>query len=337
MKKEVIEKIEELGKKQIELSSLVSKEYLKDSQSGLEKVIKELCSYYTPEFSNSIISINEKPKFEYLSKIIEDYNKSLKAMNKTIQINKRFNFINTYINNIEKIYTINIKKNPTINNLEYLTIVNKIVNNTIKNINMFIDNEDSTYELKELKGLRQIENAIPQYIGYAYRDESKDSINEAYEKSILNELEEEGNAIIQLIKAINEKDSTFFCDKNALMDLAANINRIVQKENDFIIIINCIYKAIYEGSDTNNNKIFKLAQKNSDPCLQHMLDFTKHIRQFFLHSNEKTNKKYISETRNFIKKIINKEVATKSKDWTCLQLGFYREISTMLEKVFEYL
>ena len=274
---------------------------------------------------NDVIDNNRK-QFDDITKSI----KSIDAMyNNLISSNTLSSLTTNYINQIKK----NLDKINDIKVQDYLSIISDININKIEPYKFFLSTniKYNAYEISDK--LKPIESVISQYIGYAYRKDYDGTIKEAYDKSIISKIDEESNCIIGYIKKINEVDSNFFDDTNALMDLSLNIKNIVIDENGFSTIINYLSKSIYEATGVENNRIFNL----NDDGVSSMLLTLKHIRSYYDHSTKHTDSHKIKNYNNYIREKINKVIPENKSDWTKLQYELYIDVRNLLKMVYDIL
>lgn len=280
---------------------------------------------------NAIKNINDL--IDNNHKKLDDITKSIKAIdiiyNNLINSNILSSLTTNYINQIKK----NLDKINDIKVQEYLSIINDININKIEPYKFFLSSNSNFNTNVISDKLKPIESVISQYIGYAYRKDYDGTIKEAYDKSIVSKIDEESNCIIGYIKKINEVNSTFFDDTNALMDLSLNIKNIVIDENGFSTIINFLSKALYEATGVESNKIFNLNNDNVSSILLTL----KHIRTYYDHSTKHTDPHKIKNYNNYIREKINKEIPENRSDWAKLQYELYSDVKNLLKMIYDLL
>lgn len=288
---------------------------------------------------NSIIN-NSLDSLVNINLIVENYNNSY---NKIINILNKYNIspINNVMNNYINIYNKKINYINNYKNIEYLTIINNINSNTFNNIFSLIEdnlediNKYSKYieDIKDNNELKPVESTISKYIGYAYRNDATISIRDAYDKTIIHDIVNNANEIMNKIKIINIKYPEFFLINQDTVDMGVNIKDIADNEAGFTYIINLLFKAIYENSGTGNNRIYELANNKNNALIKDKLDIIKNIRSYYDHTNIRTDKKKIKFMHNYVKNKIGIELPIHSKDWVKLQLYLYKDINEMLELI----
>ena len=288
----------------------------------VESIIK--MNMILDKFSNLSNIVNNIPEFKY-QKLINQI-----LSNEILYNNLNNNYLNIFVNKSNDLNNYNI--------ICYLNIISKINENTLNNVYSYIKNKDELNNVVIDRELKPVESAISQYIGYAYRKDSKTTIDEAFDKSIIKEIDIEANEMFSLIKAISDKRKDLFNDRDAILDLVFNIRNIVENETTFSIIISHFFKAIYEGTNNGNkNIIYEIAANTNNKDIKYVMDIIKHIRSYYQHSSKKTNKKYKDEFIEYIQCKLHKDYAIKSKDWVKLQLELYKDINNMLFNVYNAL
>lgn len=297
-----------------------------------EKYIYMLQRIYET-FNLKIENYNILKMIEFIGYKLPSYNSKLNdilllydAINKKINDEKIISYI--FLRYFE-IINKKIDKCTDLKTQEYINIITKINLEMFQNINELLKDKKNINCTKINLDLKPVESIIPQYTGYAFRTESNVSIESAYELSILNKIEEYAVGIFNLIKIINNKNSNFIEVTEDTLDLALNIKNIMCNEEGFQSIINLFFKAIYENSGVECNRIYAL----NDCKVSEFLDIIKNIRACFDHSKSKMNKNRIKKMYKYIKEKIGIEYPITRKDWVNLQCSLYKDLIDTLKRI----
>ena len=281
-------------------------------------------------------SLNNQNNFsdKYLSKLIK-INKvidSFEGISKTFSKSVNQIALNGISGSITSDYVNSIYKHiENINNSktqDYLNIISRI---NLDKINELRCINDSIKNVSASRNLKPIETSISKYVGYAFRNDSQITIDEAYDKSKIKEIEVESDAIFSRIKIINGREPNFFSDKDSLCDLLYNMKTVCENERGFSDIINYFFKALYEGSGVAENRIFKL---NSDEISEILLTI-KHIRACYDHAGKDVKENVRKKKDDYIKNKIGIELGIYPRDWVKLQIYLYKDINRMLELIIQ--
>lgn len=163
-------------------------------------------------------------------------------------------------------------------------------------------------------------------------------MKESYEKTILSKIENEANKINEFMRKINlinktKNNKEFFKYSQDTVDLAANIRSIISDENSLNILVNYLYKGLYESScDNNVCKIFA----NFTNINTTILDVIKQYRNFYDHELRNNSKK-LNVVTNFNESAIGKLFPDKESEYMNIQYHIYSELNKMLEAVYNQL
>ena len=306
------------------------------------------------QLQKTISILNEYNSLSNINRAIENINNYYDKVNKTISLlssNNLAKYINDYSSMYNSIINESIKKIDNFKYQEYIELSTNILKKNIDRINEFskifnfakysIDDNEQDKELENTKLTTQIE-AIPKFLSYAYANNSKVSLEEAYEKSKLKEIDDMGYKIIKRLIDINKiysikGNAKFHIDNCNDFGLAAvSIRDIADNEYKFKNLISMLYMGIFEFTNIkNNNIIYKLAKEYNINTIG--LDLIKWFRTLEQHTSSIADEKKISEVYQFSENTINKKIPTKPSDFVKLQFAIYEKLLIMLEQIFEQL
>lgn len=219
------------------------------------------------------------------------------------------------------------KDNLNNKRIEYISLINKLFLD-----NSCVKNNNGEYEIST--NLKLPEKVIPTYISYYFRENSNVSINDAYEKSYIKEINDLSKDIISNMKKVNllSKEGVFKTNEDRI-ELAYNIRNIADNELGFNDLINYFYKGLFENSNKgNDNYIIKLLGGDAD-----IIMIIKYYRNYYDHEIDNNKDRKIKAIIEYNKKSIGNSFPLKKSDWVKLQLSLYRNINSILIKVIEKL
>lgn len=290
---------------------------------------------------NSIISIDKRIKQISNEKYINKFFSNYEIIDKSniiseFLLNDSKDWLKEYSNVIDKIIDLTNDSKFNQKSYEYYLLKLVLINDTIdyydklyKKINKKIKiniNYDLTFNFEILN----------KYLLFAFN--SKSDMKDSYEKSILSKIENEANKINEFMRKINliseaKNKKEFFKYGQDTIDLAANIRSIIRDEKSLIILIDYLYKGIYESScDSAVSKLFTdFTNLNTK-----ILDIIKKYRNFFDHEL-RNNRDKIKIVTDFNEAIIGKLFPDKESEYMNIQYNLYIEIRKLLEDVYNQL
>lgn len=346
---------------------------LKSSMSQLAETNKMLgasmAGLMTPALKNSMLQLAETNKIigaslsgmsglitssftDSVGKLFETQNKLTEVIIETDKLNIPKLLITDTIG-ISALSNSNFNINNVIDNkdlakatkaIEFASVVNEInadrlnyINDISSKIGDFDKVIDEKRETIKTDGLVNPEEILPNFISYAYRKDSKYTISEAYEKSIIKDIEEKGEKITDYIQKINliaqDKEKTDIFSWNR--DTFQLAKKLVSDEDGFRNLSDLLFRAIYESSGVGNNRLFAIMKhygKEEPTIIMNIKSF----RSLNFHRLGYTEKDYknIKRSIDYIKNIIKKHFPDSPSDWLKLQQKIYCDIIELLEIIY---
>lgn len=295
------------------------------------KTFSELSTIF--EYNNKLIEYSEKNhNFNYIASTINYYNSFSEILNSvsSLGLDKKIHFFANY--NIKKYSDFS-----NIKNLQYFSIINNINASSFENLKTILE----IYQIKNLSldeaPLRPIEKVIPQFIGYSFKDDSKISVDEAYEDSYISKIVDLSFSIFNTFKAINQIVPGFFNYCDSTLDLSYYLKDIADDERKFSYIVNTFFKAIYESSGIDSNKIFKISEICCNKDISSDLLLIKYLRNYTDHVSEKLSKDKIKKVHAFFDSAIGSVIPVKKNEWILSQYHLYLHVDKLLKLVLEEL
>ncbi len=298
----------------------------------------------TVEKMNNLYSLNG------INRIMDSINNYSNVINNVFTSKSLDNFV-FYINKYNDIYnSVLIDSFKKINNIkyqEYIDLSTNIIVENLDRINKIAEsfdfstlNNSSKQQCFDNELLTTQIEAVPRYLSYAYANNSKTSLEEAYEKSTIKEIADMGNSIIMRIADINklyniENESNIYgtnCDDFGI--IAVSIKDIADTDLKFKNLISMLYKGIYEFTNKGkNNILYELSKKNNIDSSG--LDLIKWFRTIDEHSRDKTDKDKIQKVYSFTLELIRKKIPEKPSDYVKIQHAIYSKLLNLLNQIFE--
>lgn len=242
-------------------------------------------------------------------------------------------WLQAYADVIDKIIDLVNEKEFNQKTYEYYILKIVLMNDTINYYNKLYKNINRKLKININYNLSFNFQILNKYLLFAFRSNKR--VETSYENSILSKIDEEAIKINELMKKINlikfnKTKKEFFKYGQETVDLAANIRSITEDETSLNILINYLYKGIYESScDSNQCKIYT-DFPNIDTFA---LDLIKKYRGFFDHELRNNTKK-LTTVMEFNESIISKSLPDKKPDYVKIQYNMYIKIREMLESIY---
>ena len=183
---------------------------------------------------------------------------------------------------------------------------------------------------------------LPQYLGYANRENVSLTTEEAFEKSVLVEITEKGKRIMDNIVRLNDLradkgQKAIFKYTGKLVRVATNMGSLIcRTEDDLGKLIDGIYMLFYENLEHIKALDSDDAVRNEDvyQCIFHVKDIRTDLRHDYEHGKNSDIRKKRNEIFDCYRHYTNKPVLQKQRDFVTLQRRLYDEILALEDHLF---
>jgi hypothetical protein len=183
---------------------------------------------------------------------------------------------------------------------------------------------------------------LPQYLGYANRENVSLTTEEAFEKSVLVEITEKGKRIMDNIVRLNDLradkgQKAIFKYTGKLVRVATNMGSLIcRTEDDLGKLIDGIYMLFYENLEHIKALDSDDAVRNEYvyQCIFRVKDIRTDLRHDYEHGKNSDIRKKRNEIFDCYRHYTNKPVLQKQRDFVTLQRRLYDEILALEDHLF---
>ena len=184
---------------------------------------------------------------------------------------------------------------------------------------------------------------LPQYLGYANRENVSLTPEEAFEKSVLVEITEKGKKILDNIVRLNDLCSdkgrkAIFKYTGKMVRFSTNMGSLIcRSEDDLGKLIDGIYMLFYENLEHIKALDSDNAVRNDDvyQCIFHVKDIRTDLRHDYEHGKNSDIRKKRNEIFDCYRHYTNRSVLQKQRDYVTLQRRLYDEILALENHLFD--
>ena len=184
---------------------------------------------------------------------------------------------------------------------------------------------------------------LPQYLGYANRENVSLTPEEAFEKSVLVEITEKGKKIMDNIVRLNDLCSdkgrkAIFKYTGKMVRFSTNMGSLIcRSEDDLGKLIDGIYMLFYENLEHIKALDSDNAVRNDDvyQCIFHVKDIRTDLRHDYEHGKNSDIRKKRNEIFDCYRHYTNRSVLQKQRDYVTLQRRLYDEILALENHLFD--
>lgn len=184
---------------------------------------------------------------------------------------------------------------------------------------------------------------LPQYLGYANRENVSLTPEEAFEKSVLVEITEKGKRIIDNIVQLNDLRADngqkgIFKYTGKVVKIATTMGSLVcTSEDDFGKMIDGVYMLFYENLEHIKTLDSDNAVRTEEvyQCIFRVKDMRTDMRHDYEHGKNGDINKKRKAIHECYKHYINRPVLQRQRDYVTLQKKLYDELLTLEDHLFD--